>query len=80
MVSVIPPRYNPAMVSAPGRKPATYADVLAAPAHVVAEVLDGELVQSPRPAPRHATPWRRRRWAASSMARSTPVAAAPAAG
>ncbi len=54
MVSVIPPRYNPAMVSAPGRKPATYADVLAAPAHVVAEVLDGELVLSPRPAPRHA--------------------------
>jgi Uma2 family endonuclease len=36
------------------RKPATYADVLAAPDHVVAEILDGELHLSPRPAPRHA--------------------------
>ncbi len=51
MVSVIPRRYNPGMV---GRPRATYADVLAAPEHMVAEVLDGELFLSPRPAPRHA--------------------------
>jgi Uma2 family endonuclease len=37
-----------------GRKKATYADVLAAPEHMVAEVLDGELFLSPRPALRHA--------------------------
>jgi Uma2 family endonuclease len=37
-----------------GRKQATYADVLAAPAHVVAELVNGELFLSPRPAPRHA--------------------------
>jgi Uma2 family endonuclease len=38
----------------PPRRPrATYADVLAAPPHLVAEVLDGELYLSPRPAPRH---------------------------
>lgn len=36
------------------RKPATYADVLAAPDHVVAEIIDGDLHLSPRPAPRHA--------------------------
>ena len=52
MASVIPPRYNPGMSA--GRKQATYADVLAAPEHVVAEVVDGELFLSPRPAPRHA--------------------------
>ena len=33
---------------------ATYEDVLKAPAHQVAEILDGELILSPRPAPRHA--------------------------
>jgi Uma2 family endonuclease len=36
------------------RRPATYEDVLAAPEHLVAEIIDGELVTSPRPAPRHA--------------------------
>lgn len=36
------------------RKRATYADVLAAPPHRVAEIVNGELVVSPRPAPRHA--------------------------
>lgn len=52
MVNVIPPRYNPGMTQ---RRPkATYADVLAAPEHMVAEVLDGELFLFPRPAPRHA--------------------------
>ena len=35
-------------------KRATYEDVLNAPEHMVAEVLDGELVLSPRPAYRHA--------------------------
>lgn len=32
----------------------TYEDVLAAPEHLVAEIVGGELVLSPRPAPRHA--------------------------
>jgi Uma2 family endonuclease len=36
------------------RRPATYADLLAVPDHLVAEILDGELYTSPRPAPRHA--------------------------
>ncbi len=35
-------------------KRATYDDVLAAPENKVAEILDGELFLSPRPAPRHA--------------------------
>jgi len=35
-------------------KRATYEDVLAAPENKVAEILDGELFLSPRPAPRHA--------------------------
>ena len=34
-------------------KEATYDDVLAAPENKVAEILDGELFLSPRPAPRH---------------------------
>jgi Uma2 family endonuclease len=34
-------------------KRATYEDVLNAPEHKVAEILDGELFLSPRPAPRH---------------------------
>lgn len=43
------------MTQPQGRKrPATYEDVLNAPEHLVAEILDGELVLSPRPAPRHA--------------------------
>ncbi len=37
-----------------GMKQATYEDVLAAPENKVAEILDGELFLSPRPAPRHA--------------------------
>jgi Uma2 family endonuclease len=35
------------------RKAASYEDVLAAPPHMVAEIVDGELVLSPRPASRH---------------------------
>jgi Uma2 family endonuclease len=37
----------------PVPKPATYADVLAAPAHRVAQVLGGTLYTHPRPSPRH---------------------------
>jgi Uma2 family endonuclease len=37
----------------PAKKRATYADVLAAPAHMTAEVLDGELHLMPRPARKH---------------------------
>jgi Uma2 family endonuclease len=36
------------------KKPATYQDVIDAPEHMVAEILDDELFLSPRPAPRHA--------------------------
>lgn len=36
------------------KREATYEDVLAAPEHMIAEIIDGELVLSPRPAPPHA--------------------------
>ncbi|MBK6514206.1 MAG: Uma2 family endonuclease [Polyangiaceae bacterium] len=38
----------------PERRPATYEDVIAAPEHKVAEVVDGELYLNPRPAKPHA--------------------------
>jgi len=38
----------------PTRTPATYEDLLKVPDHLVAEILDGELYTTPRPAPRHA--------------------------
>jgi hypothetical protein len=41
-------------------KPATYADLLQVPEHLVAEILNGELHTQPRPSPRHA-------WAASAL-------------
>jgi Uma2 family endonuclease len=41
-------------VSSQAPKLATYEDVLAAPAHVIAEVLEGTLYTQPRPALRHA--------------------------
>lgn len=44
----------------PARRPATYEDLLAVPEHQVAELVHGDLVVSPRPAPRHA-------WAGSSL-------------
>jgi Uma2 family endonuclease len=37
------------------RRPATYEDLLKVPDHLVAEILDGELHTTPRPAPRHAS-------------------------
>ena len=37
-----------------GRRPATYQDILDAPEHMVAEIVDGTLYTHPRPAPRHA--------------------------
>jgi len=37
----------------PQRRPATYADLLQVPGHLVAEILGGELHTSPRPAARH---------------------------
>ena len=41
-------------MSEPARRRATYEDVLAAPRHQVAEIIDGELRLSPRPALPHA--------------------------
>lgn len=38
----------------PAKRNATYQDVIDAPEHMVAEILDGDLFLSPRPAPRHA--------------------------
>jgi hypothetical protein len=43
------------MMSASPRRRATYEDVLAAPEHMVAEVVDGGLYLQPRPRPRHAS-------------------------
>ncbi|MCQ0986276.1 Uma2 family endonuclease [Jiella marina] len=40
--------------SAPSRRAATYADLEAVNPHLVAEIVDGELVTYPRPVPKHA--------------------------
>jgi Uma2 family endonuclease len=40
-------------VTSPAKRAATYADILALPEHFVGEILNGDLVVSPRPAPRH---------------------------
>lgn len=37
----------------PARRKASYEDVLSAPEHVIAEIIDGDLVLQPRPAARH---------------------------
>ncbi len=37
----------------PARRSATYADIEALPEHLVGEILNGELVVTPRPGPRH---------------------------
>src|SRR5262245_35621819 len=41
-------------MSQPARRRATYEDILAAPEHMVAEIIDGELHLQPRPRRRHA--------------------------
>lgn len=41
-------------MASPARKRATYDDLLKVPDHLVAEIVDGELHTSPRPASRHA--------------------------
>lgn len=41
-------------MSTPAHRPATYADLLRVPDHLVAEIIDGELYTNPRPALRHA--------------------------
>ncbi len=38
----------------PAKRRATYEDLLQVPEHLIAEILDGELVTQPRPAARHA--------------------------
>jgi Uma2 family endonuclease len=43
-----------AMSGLPAKRAATYDDLLKVPEHLVAEIIDGELVTSPRPAARHA--------------------------
>ena len=50
-----PPCY-PRHVVQPHRRhqPATYEDLLKVPDHLIAEIVDGELYATPRPAPRHA--------------------------
>ena len=42
------------MASVSDHRKATYADLLDVPPHRVAEIVNGELFVSPRPAPRHA--------------------------
>lgn len=42
------------MSRAAAKRSATYEDLLKVPEHLVAEILDGELITSPRPAARHA--------------------------
>jgi hypothetical protein len=43
-----------AMSGPPAKRAATSEDLLKVPEHLVAEIIDGELVTSPRPAARHA--------------------------
>jgi len=43
----------------PFERPATYEDLVKLPDHLVAEIIDGELHASPRPAPRHAVAYAR---------------------
>jgi len=42
------------MSQAPIKRPATYDDLLKLPEHLVGEIIDGDLITSPRPAARHA--------------------------
>lgn len=43
------------MSTAPGRRPATYDDILALPPNVTGQIVDGELHVTPRPSNPHAT-------------------------
>jgi len=45
--------YSTVMSGVPAKRPATYEDLLQVPEHLVAEIIDGELITSPRPAARH---------------------------
>jgi Uma2 family endonuclease len=54
MPSALPPGVMAAEDAVGRRRKATYADVLAAPRHMIAEVLDGQLRLQPRPAGPHA--------------------------
>ena len=45
---------SPTIARPPQQRAATYQDLLAVPEHLVAEVLFGQLVTHPRPAPQHA--------------------------
>jgi Uma2 family endonuclease len=47
-------RYYRLEMADAARRRATYDDLLQVPDHLVAEIIDGELVTSPRPAPAHA--------------------------
>lgn len=42
------------MSGVPAKRAATYDDLLKVPPHLVGEIIDGELITSPRPAARHA--------------------------
>ena len=54
-VAAVPPvELRSSNVSTHARRPATYADLLKVPDHLVAEIIDGELHVNPRPAPKHA--------------------------
>ena len=44
----------PRPMAPPSKPRASYQDLMAVPEHLVAEIVDGELYTSPRPAPRHA--------------------------
>jgi Uma2 family endonuclease len=49
-----PESHTSDMAVVPPKSEATYADIEGLPENVVGEIIDGELVVSPRPAPRHA--------------------------
>lgn len=49
---VLPPPWMP--MNTPARRLATYADLFELPEHLIGEILHGQLITQPRPAPRHA--------------------------
>lgn len=46
--------YNACVMAEPARRHATYEDLVRVPSHLVAELIQGHLITSPRPAPPHA--------------------------